>query len=123
MSLPREPKKPKFDIFQKKSVKRTSLNNEKRLSKEIGFKCTPGSGNQKWVSSKGDGNSEEFKYECKETKKRNLTIKGDDIEKIVKEAAMDDKYPAMVLSIYGLKDNIPKDWVVVPAEVWKGMIG
>lgn len=118
--LPKNPRKPKFDLFGgKKSIKKTSLDNEKRLSEEVGFRCTPGSGNQKWVSSKGDGSSSDFLYECKETKKRNITIKGDDIEKIVKEAAIVGKTPAIVFSVYGLMDNIPKDWVAIPVEDWE----
>lgn len=118
--LPKSPKKPSFDLFRKKGVKKTSLDNEKRLSKELDFKCTPGSGNQKWAHSKGDGSSDDYLYECKETKKRNILIKGDDVEKIVKEAAMVGKIPVIVFSIYGLEDNIPKDWVAIPKEYFNG---
>jgi hypothetical protein len=101
------------------SVKSTSLKNEKRISKRLGFKLTPGSGNQDWASKKGDGTTAEFVFELKETVKNRFTITPDVLAKLWREAKTVGKNPALVISMYGLEDPVPKEWVAVPMEVFK----
>jgi hypothetical protein len=105
-----------------RSQKRRSLDNEKRLSEEIGFECTSGSGNQPWALGKGDGKHPQFMFECKETSRASITIKERDISKLVKEARTAGKDPVLILSAYGISDGIPKEWVAVPTEVFKGIL-
>jgi Holliday junction resolvase len=103
------------------AVKTTSLKNEKRLSKEMGFKLTPGSGNQAWPSKKGDGNSLDLMYECKETIKDRFNITPDVLAKLCREAATIGKDPVLVVSMYGMPEPIPKEWAMVPIDVFNQM--
>jgi len=84
--------------------------------------CTPGSGNQGWPGAKGDGSHPRFMFECKETKHASIRVAARDIAKLVREAAVVGKEPALVMSAYGLPDGLPKDWVAVPAEVFRSML-
>jgi hypothetical protein len=104
------------------SVKSTSLKNEKRISKRLGFKLTPGSGNQGWASKKGDGTTEEFVFELKETIKDRFTITPDVLAKLWREAKTVGKHPALVISLYGLSEPVPKEWVAVPMEVFEELV-
>lgn len=121
---PLEPKKPQPKMWNEevKSTKKKSLENEQRLSKEIGFVCTPGSGNGPWASKKGDGTHPIFMFECKETKHASIRIAGKDIRKLVQEAALVGKFPALVVSAYRLSEPLPKDWVAVPGEAFKWIL-
>lgn len=105
-----------------RSVKKKSIDNEARLSKVVGFKLTPGSGNQHWPGGKGDGSHPLFMFELKETKHSSLSIKAPDIAKVNKEACTVGKVPAIILSAYGIPDPHPKDWVAVPAETFAWML-
>lgn len=96
------------------SVKETSLKNEKRIAKEIGFNLTRGSGNTPWPNAKGDGSHPQIMFECKETQKATLSISQKVLAKLCREAGTVGKEPALVMSAYGLPDPIPKDWVAVP---------
>lgn len=113
---------PKMWTTEEPSVKRKSLNNEKRISKKLGFKLTPGSGNQDWPTRKGDGTTAEFVYELKETIKDRLSLTSDVLAKICREAGTVGKHPALVLSMYGLEDPIPKEWVAVPIDVFEELV-
>ena len=104
------------------SVKASSLANEARLSKEVGFRLTPGSGNGIWPTKKGDGSHPLFMFELKETQKSSISIGDRVLAKLCREAAAVGKDPAVILSAYGIPDPIPKDWVAVPAEVFKAML-
>jgi len=116
-----QPRKPTPNMWsdEVESPKATSLKNEKRLSKKLGFQLTPGSGNQDWATKKGDGFTADFMFECKETQKDRITILPDVLAKLCREAGIIGKDPALILSMYGLQDPIPKEWVAVPLEVFK----
>lgn len=105
-----------------RSTKAKSLANEKRLAAEVGFTCTPGSGNTEWPGAKGDGSHPLFVFECKETKHRSIRVAAADVQILVDNASVVGKAPALVMSAYGLPDGIPKDWVAVPAETFRWML-
>lgn len=115
---------PKPNMWDKKesSVKSISLGNEKRLSEEVGFELTPGSGNQPWASKKGDGTHPLFLFECKETQKRNISIGTQAIAKINREAKTVGKEPVLILSAYGLPEPLPQEWACVPVSVFEPML-
>lgn len=111
------PSKPHPTMWEteKSSVKKTSLKNERRLSLELGFDLTPGSGNTRWITRKGDGNTSRFMVECKETKGKRLVISEEVLTKLCREASAAGKEPLLVVSVYGLAEPLPKDWVIIPA--------
>jgi len=115
-------KAPKMWDKEEDSPKRKSLQNEKRLSKEVGFRLTPASGNMSIPAFKGDGQTKQFMFECKETETDKLTLGVKVFSKLCREAAAIGKDPALILSLYGFPDPIPKDWVVIPAEVFSYLV-
>jgi hypothetical protein len=119
---PRKPTPKMWDEQEPEDVKTKSLRNEKRLSQKLGFKLTPGSGNQAWPSRKGDGVTKDFVFECKETEKDRFNVTPDVLGKIYREASTTGKDPALVISMYGIPDPIPKEWVAVPLEVFNNLI-
>ena len=118
-----EPKKPKPNMWGEAiSPKTKSMRNEARLAKAIGFDVTPGSGNQPWPGGKGDGKHPLFMFELKETQRASLSVSERAIAKLCREAANVGKDPVLVMSAYGLSDPLPKDWVAVPAEVFRYLL-
>jgi len=115
------PNKPRPNMWdaEEPSAKAKSMGNEKRLSKALGFRLTPGSGNTPWVSVKGDGVTSEFMVECKETKGSKIIVGIDILTKLCNEAARAGKDPVLVLSAYGIPDPIPKEWVCFPLGVFE----
>ena len=111
-------------MWEKKeqSVKRKSLDNEKRLSQKINFQLTKGSGNQPYISKKGDGKTERFVFECKETKSNILKVEGVELVKLWGNAIKAGKDPILVLSIYGICEPVPQDWVAMPVELFNELI-
>lgn len=117
------PKKPRPKMWSETlSPKRKSLKNEKRLSKEVGFRLTPGSGNLDWAGCKGDGSHPDFIFELKETEKASIRISESVVAKLYREAAAIGKDPVFILSAYGLSEPLPKDWVVIPVDVFKKLV-
>ena len=116
---PHEPKKPKPKMWSEEiSSKATSMKNEERLSETVGFKQTPGSGNRDWPSLKGDGSHPRFMFELKETQRANISVGERVVSKLYREASNVGKDPVLVLSAYGLPDPLPKDWAVVPIDIF-----
>lgn len=113
---------PKMWKRNKESVKSKSLRNEKRLSEKLGFTLTPGSGNQPWLSKKGDGDHPFFKFELKETEKANISIGPNAIRKINRESKLVGKEPIIILSAYGIPEPAPKEWACVPLDVFQGLL-
>jgi len=107
---------------QPDSPKTTSQKNEKRLAGEIGFKLTPGSGNQVWPKGKGDGCLSDFMFELKETQGSSLSINSQVIGKLYREAHDVGREPVLVLSAYGIPSPLPKEWVAVPTGLFKEML-
>lgn len=118
-----KPKKPRPMMWSDDpSPKARSMKNEARLSETVGFKMTPGSGNQHWPGGKGDGSHSVFMFEAKETQRSSISINQTVLAKLCREAATVGKEPALIMSAYGLEDPIPKDWVAVPAELFRYLL-
>jgi hypothetical protein len=100
------------------TVREISSFNEKRLSERLGFDLTPGSGCVPCLRKKGDGRTEDFVIECKETKSSSIRITSEMLGKVYAEAKYSGKEPVMVISIYGVPDPVPRDWVMVPAYLF-----
>lgn len=116
-------RKPKPDFWNKSdSAKSRSMDNEKRIAREVGFSTTPGSGNQPWASKKGDGVHPLFLFELKETQKTSISVNKSVVSKINREAGVQGKDPIIILSAYGLPEPIPKEWAVVPLPVFEQML-
>ena len=99
---------------------------ENRVAKSIGGKRQRGSGAS--VYAKGDVKQashkshdlESFLVECKQTKHASMSIKGDWLAKISKEAFAAGLEPALAFQIKGCADPMmEQDWVAVPMSVFK----
>lgn len=103
---------------------------EARVAKTVGGKVQAGSGNS--VYAKGDVKQqseeamdlERFLIECKHTQKKSLSIKGEWLSKISREAIAAGKMPALSFEIAGNDDRmVEHDWVAIPMSVFKRLLG
>lgn len=120
-----QPNKPRPKMWgEEKETRRKPLSQEQeqRLSSEVGFRQTPSSGNQPWVGSKGDGQTSRFVFELKRSKGDSIGIGFFDVAKVSREAYTLGKEPALVLTADGMPEPIPRDWVAVPAGVFRQMM-
>lgn len=106
----------------KAPVKTTSMKNEARIARRLGGTLTPGSGNQHWPSKKGDISHPLILFEAKETEKSTITVNEAVVGKIYREAGNVGKHPALILSAYGMRDPLPRDWVCVPLALFEDML-
>ena len=111
-----------WDEEEPDSPKAKSQKNEARLSEEVGFNLTRGSGNQPWPFMKGDGQTKSMMFELKETEAARIVIGTNVISKLCREARSVGKDPVLVLSAYGMPEPLPKDWVCVPVELFHQLV-
>lgn len=70
--------------------------------------------------AKGDVKTDDFLIECKQTEKKSLSVKGEWLSKITREAMAAGKLPALSIEIKGTGDRLVEhDWVAVPMSVFK----
>lgn len=130
MKQPRKVRDPKIprprvfdDVEEPTDRKSLSLVQEKRLSVELGFKLTKGSGNQQRPSQKGDGQTDRVVYELKRAKGSSITVSEQVIAKVCKEAAHMGKEPVLVVTLDGIARHLPRDWALVPAGFFRDLLG
>lgn len=102
---------------------------EKRVAEKLGGKTQPGSGASMYA--KGDvkqDNKENFSLthfliECKQTEKKSLSVKGEWLAKITREAMACGKEPALSIQIRGNDDTMcEQDWVAIPMSVFQRLL-
>jgi hypothetical protein len=106
-----------------------SRKQEKRIAELIGGRIQPASGATKrdlWKgtshSTKGDVCETDFLIEAKRTDTQSLHITGEWLFKIQAHADMSAKLPALAFEIGGYPLLQEKDWVAVPASVFKKLL-
>ena len=109
---------------RKESKKKRSDRHEKRLAKEMSFKHQIMSGALQEVWNKEDGQDESYLYQLKETVGKdarivNLGVLAD----LTKRAYLQGKDPVLVLTLVNAELPTPKDWVMVPKDLWLSMRG
>ena len=91
---------------------------ENRVASRLGGKRQRGSGASDYA--KGDVKTDNFLIECKQTEKKSLSIKGEWLSKITREAMAAGKTPALSIEIKGVEDRlVEQDWVAVPMSVFR----
>ena len=102
---------------------------EKRVAKVLGGKRQPGSGSSPYakgdvIQKSTEGHSlDKFLIECKQTKHKSLSIKGEWLTKISREALAAGKEPALQFEIKGNEDTfVEGDWIAVPLSVFKRLL-
>ena len=99
---------------------RRGARHEKRISKRSGDRRVPGSGSK--PGKPGDIRGIEFLREAKTTKGRGRTISGNELEKITSQAISVGLEPLMEICFEGQTAPTPKDWVLVPADVFEDLV-
>lgn len=97
--------------------KKKSQVQEKRIAKELDGRTQPGSG--AFENFKGDVKTDDFLIEAKRTDKKSLSVKGEWLTKIDREAIAEGKKPALVIELGGMQGFTEKEWVAVPMSVFK----
>jgi len=75
------------------------------------------------VGGKGDVPTNLLLIECKTTEKASIPLQQGHLIKISREAGLQMKSPAMVLSFPVMPDDVEQDWLVVPLAVWEKLHG
>lgn len=120
---PHTPKIPKPKMWDAPPAptdrKSLSQKQETRLSQELDVDLTRGSGNQPWPRMKGDAQEKRFVHEMKRIKGENIVVGPGVVGKVCREARMLGKDPVLVLTVDGMPEPLPKDWVVIPASLFR----
>ena len=99
---------------------------ERRVGKSVAGRVQPGSGSS--IYAKGDviqrtknaHDLDRFLIECKQTIHASLSVKGEWLSKITKEAMAAGKEPALAIEIRGHEDPTTEaHWVAIPMSVFK----
>ena len=105
---------------KKKSVKKKSMINEKKLAKKLGGRTQPASGAVDGY--KGDIKTKDYLYDDKMTKHMSTSLKYEDLQKIAKEALDAEKEPVLILTFDSVKRG-NKNFAVIPLELWQELTG
>jgi len=87
---------------------------EKMIEERTGDKRVPGSGNQSMKP--GDIRGDKFLREAKMTSKKGMSIKGEWLIKICRQALTNGLEPIIELRFEGHKPPTSKDWVMIQAR-------
>jgi len=95
--------------------KEASRKQEDLAAEILAGRTQPASG--AFQGHKGDVITRFFKLECKTTENRSLSIKAAWLDKLWREAEMDDQIPAMAIEFQRLSPVIGKQWALIPLPV------
>lgn len=93
---------------------------EKYLADKLGGHRQPLSG--ALDHAKGDISLDKILLDSKQSNGTTITVAGRDLTKITREATQVGKEPGMVLTIEQIPDTTPKEWVMVPLDVFADLI-
>jgi Holliday junction resolvase len=100
----------------------TPTEQEQRVAVKLGGRRQAGSGASDYA--KGDVKAGDFLIECKQTEKQSLSVKGEWLSKITREAMAAGRTPALSIEIKGIDDRLVEhDWVAVPMSVFRRLTG
>lgn len=108
------------DYFKKEPTTKISKRHEKDVEKRSGGRRTPGSGNKLGIP--GDVDDPIFRRECKATKGGGTQIQAEWLKKISTEALAINKVPLIELRFEGQVEPASKDWVMIPAIEFQGLL-
>ena len=112
-----------FDQPKKLTNRERGDEHERITAKNVGGQTQPNSGASPWLSHKGDVSSDNFIYQCKTTDKNRYTLTQRVLGEIYRQAKLTGKEPAVVVRMEAIVEPIPQEWVCVPMQVWKEIIG
>lgn len=114
--------KPSFFEEEKKTCNKSrSVKHENRMQQVVRSKITPNSGALPNISQKGDLQDGLFVWQAKLTQNNHFKLTEDVIVEICRQASLNNKWPAIVLTLESLNYR-EKDWVVLPASVFAELI-
>jgi hypothetical protein len=99
---------------------RRGANHEKRIAKRSGDTRVSGSGAK--PGRPGDLRGLKFLREAKTTKGAGRTISGKELLKISAQALSVGLEPIMEICFEGQEPPTPRDWVLIPADVFEELI-
>jgi len=102
---------------------------ENRVARVLSGRRQPGSGSSPYakgdvIQKSSEGHSlSKFLVECKQTKHKSLSVKGEWLSKISREAMAAGKEPALQFEIKGIEDTFAeRDWIAIPLSVFKRLL-
>ena len=117
-------KRPTPNLFNEQPTcnKSRSVKHEKRLEGVLDSKITPNSGALPNISFKGDLQDGLFVWQAKLTQNDRFTITSDVLVELKRQASLNSKWPGVAITLEGLPDHMEKDWVAIPASVFRELL-
>ena len=124
MSLGGKKPRPKMwaEVDRVRSNKERSQVHENRLQKGLRSRVTPNSGALPEISKKGDLRDELFVWQAKLTKNGKLSLNSDVLVELSRQSSLTGLWAGLALTIEGLPENVNKDWVAIPLDVFTEII-
>jgi hypothetical protein len=94
---------------------------EKRVAKRSDGRRTPASGALPFA--KGDVETRIHLLECKTTGKKSLRVEQKWLAKIARESRMKLRDPGLVVSFPDMPSDVEQDWVMLPLNVFRRLVG
>lgn len=92
---------------------------EKQIADDLGGRTTIGSGNK---GMKGDVQTKKVMAEAKSTDKKQISLKMEWLEKLVREALEAGMEPVLYIRFLAMQYAGRRDWAVIPAERYKELL-
>ena len=89
---------------------------EKQSMKDVGAQATPASGATPWEPSDGVGGR--FRYEHKQTRRKQVPFTRDVLVKIWEEAVCRGQQPVAIAEMSSMPRPVPERWVMIPFDLW-----
>jgi hypothetical protein len=105
---------------RERNVKTYANDSEKRHSKQLGGTQHPLSGG---LTRGGDFSLENFTFDSKTTQGKRLTITGDEMVRVCKDASGQSKYPALAVEFGQTVNIVPDKWVMMPFYAFQELLG
>jgi len=117
-------RKPRRSLFDDPRTSRDrATEQERRVAKRLGGKTQPNSGGTLFSHQKGDVQTDEIVWELKGTIGHRIVVDEKMIHKACLDARRVGKEPGLQFTIEKMPDHLPKDWVLVPLDVWVAVSG
>ena len=101
------------------SIKSAANDAEDRHSKALGAKKHAGSGA---FNQGGDFSLEDFTFDSKTTTGKRLSLTGEEMSRVCKDASGQGKYPALAIEFGQTTQHVPDKWVAVPLYAFQELL-
>lgn len=113
----RKPRRSVFDRDPEDTNRDRATRHETRMAEVLRARLTPNSGALPMPSQKGDLQGEDMLWQAKLTEGQRIVISAEVVDEVCRQAAAVGKEPGIIVTVEGMPDPLPKDWILIPASL------